>query len=102
MGDENRKSTSSSLDLFKYADGFIKIATVVALISVAALGAKFVSREEFNEELVNLTSRVSKIEEVLIRMEANYETDKRHDQALNDHENRIRILESRVRGGVNN
>jgi len=60
MGDDNRK-TGSSLDLFKYADGFIKVATVVALISVAALGAKFVSREEFNQELVGLTSRVSKI-----------------------------------------
>jgi hypothetical protein len=76
-------------DLSKHFDLFLKIATTVALLAVALLGTKFVTKEEF----VAANTRIEKIEAVLIRMEANAETDKRHDNLLNDHENRIRTLE---------
>jgi hypothetical protein len=45
------------------------------------------------EEFLSANARIEKIEAVLIRMEQNAETDKRHDQKLDDHEQRIRALE---------
>ena len=69
------------------------MSTVVALLSVAFLGTKFVTKEEFKENYEILSNRVGKIEQVLIRMEANAEVDKRHDAILSDHETRIRALE---------
>lgn len=76
-------------DLSKHFDLFLKIATTVALLAVALLGTKFVTKEEF----VAANTRIEKIEAVLIRMEQNAVTDARHDNLLNDHENRIRTLE---------
>ena len=78
-------------DLPKYFDTGLKIATTVALLAVALLGTKFVTKEEF----VAANTRIEKIEAVLIRMEANAETDKRHDILLADHEGRLRALERR-------
>lgn len=80
-----------SNEVFKYWDNGLKVLTTLALISVALLGTKFVTKEEFNSAY----SRIEKIEQVLIRMEANAETDKRHDAKLEDHEGRIRALERR-------
>ena len=76
-------------DLSKHFDTGLKIATTVALLAVALLGTKFVTKEEF----VAANTRIEKIEAVLIRMEQNLITDARHDNLLNDHENRIRTLE---------
>jgi hypothetical protein len=76
-------------DITKYFDLGLKVATTVALLAVALLGTKFVTKDEF----VAANSRIEKIEAVLIRMEANAETDKRHDNLLADHEVRIRALE---------
>jgi hypothetical protein len=76
-------------DLAKYFDIVLKVASTVALLAVALLGTKFVTKEEFRET----NSRIEKIEAVLIRMEVNAETDKRHDNLLADHEARIRALE---------
>lgn len=76
-------------DLPKYFDLGLKVATTGALVAVALLGTKFVTKEEFTAA----NSRIEKIEAVLIRMEANAVTDARHDTILNDHENRIRSLE---------
>ena len=76
-------------DLSKHFDTGLKIATTVALLAVALLGTKFVTKEEF----VAANTRIEKIEAVLIRMEQNAITDARHDNLLNDHENRIRTLE---------
>ena len=76
-------------DLSKHFDTALKIATTVALLAVALLGTKFVTKEEF----VAANTRIEKIEAVLIRMEQNAITDARHDNLLNDHENRIRTLE---------
>jgi hypothetical protein len=76
-------------ELSKHFDLVLKIATTVALLAVALLGTKFVTKEEF----LSANARIEKIEAVLIRMEQNAETDKRHDQKLDDHEQRIRALE---------
>jgi hypothetical protein len=89
----NYKSKVQDIDVVKYFDIGLKLLTVFALLSVAFLGTKFVSREEFKEANDVLSGRIGKIEEVLIRMEANYETDKRHDMLLADHESRIRAIE---------
>ena len=79
-------------DLAKYFDLGLKIATTFALVAVALLGTKFVTKEEFRDA----NTRIEKIEAVLIRMEVNAETDKRHDNLLADHEARIRALERGV------
>jgi hypothetical protein len=89
----NYKSKIQDVDFIKYFDIGLKLLTVFALLSVAFLGTKFVSRDEFKEANDVLSGRIGKIEEVLIRMEANYETDKRHDMLLADHESRIRVIE---------
>jgi hypothetical protein len=89
LGSENVSISS----FIKYFDIGLKITTVLALGSVAFLGTKFVSRDEFKIASEGLNNRVSKIEEVLIRMEAAQEFNKRQDEALSDHEARIRVLE---------
>jgi hypothetical protein len=91
--DFSYKSKIQDVDFVKYFDIGLKLLTIFALLSVAFLGTKFVSRDEFKEANDVLSGRIGKIEEVLIRMEANYETDKRHDILLADHESRLRTLE---------
>lgn len=76
-------------DLAKYFDVGLKVASTIALLAVALLGTKFVTKEEFRDA----NTRIEKIEAVLIRMEVNAETDKRHDNLLADHEARLRALE---------
>ena len=76
-------------EISKHFDLGLKVATTVALLAVALLGTKFVTKDEFRDA----NSRIEKIEAVLIRMEQNAITDARHDNILNDHENRIRALE---------
>ena len=75
----------------KHFDLVLKIATTIALLAVALLGTKFVTKEEFTAA----NNRIEKIEAVLIRMEQNAITDARHDNLLNDHEVRIRNLEKK-------
>lgn len=79
----------SAPEFIRYWDVGLKIATTVALVGVALLGTKFVTKEEF----VAANQRIEKIEAVLIRMEQNAVTDARHETILTDHETRIRILE---------
>jgi hypothetical protein len=76
-------------DISKHFDLGLKIATTVALLAVALLGTKFVTKEEFRDA----NSRIEKIEAVLIRMEQNAITDARHDALLRDIEARLRELE---------
>ena len=80
-----------SEQIIKYWDTGLKVATTVALLSVALLGTKFVTKEEF----VTANARIEKIEQVLIRMEQNAVVDARHDAFLADHETRIRSLEKK-------
>ena len=78
-------------DLGKHFDLVLKIATTIALLAVALLGTKFVTKEEF----IAANLRIEKIEAVLIRMEQNAITDSRHDNILSDHEQRIRSIEKK-------
>jgi hypothetical protein len=67
--------------------------TPAGILLILLLQSQFVSRGEFELASEKLSGRVEKIEAVLIRMEANAETDKRHDILLADHEGRLRAIE---------
>ncbi len=67
--------------------------TPAGILLILVLQSQFVSRGEFETAAEKLCGRVDKIEAVLIRMEANAETDKRHDILLADHEGRLRAIE---------
>jgi hypothetical protein len=83
------ESVAKALDLAS------RWVTPIGILVVILLQSQFVSRSEFEAASEKLSGRVEKIEAVLIRMEANAETDKRHDIILADHEGRIRGLERR-------
>jgi hypothetical protein len=83
------ESVAKTLDLAS------RWVTPIGILVVILLQSQFVSRSEFEGASEKLSGRVEKIEAVLIRMEANAETDKRHDNLLADHEGRIRGLERR-------
>jgi hypothetical protein len=84
-----------SESLAKAIDLASRWVTPAGILVVIALQSQFVSRTEFEAASEKLSGRVEKIEAVLIRMEANAETDKRHDILLADHEGRLRALERR-------
>lgn len=81
---------SDSIDLFG------KVLTPLGIVAILFLNTQYVTRKEYVEGAEKLSGRVQKIEEVLIRMEANYETDKRHDNQLADHETRLRVIEAKT------
>lgn len=70
-----------------------KLSVPVGVAVMLFLQSQFVTRGEFIRSQERTDMRLTKIEEVLIRMEANAETDKRHDRQLADHEDRLRSLE---------
>jgi hypothetical protein len=76
-------------------DIVIKMATPLGVCALLLLQTQFVARQEFVDASVKLSGRVEKIEQVLVRMEASAETDRRHDATLADHEGRLRTLEGR-------
>jgi hypothetical protein len=84
-----------SESLAKALDLASRWVTPAGILVVIALQSQFVSRTEFEAASEKLSGRIEKIEAVLIRMEANAETDKRHDLVLADHEGRLRALERR-------
>jgi hypothetical protein len=84
-----------SESLAKALDLASRWVTPAGILVVIALQSQFVSRSEFEAASEKLSGRVEKIEAVLIRMEANAETDKRHDLLLADHEGRLRAIERR-------
>ena len=84
-----------SESLAKALDLASRWVTPIGILVVILLQSQFVSRSEFEAASEKLSGRVEKIEAVLIRMEANAETDKRHDILLADHEGRLRALERR-------
>jgi len=81
----------------KSLDVGLKLSAPIGVAVMLYLQTQFVTRPEFAKVYERTDARLSKIEEVLIRMEASAETDRRHDVVLNDHESRLRSLE---RGGV--
>lgn len=83
-----------SIDNFnKVIDASSKLAVPIGVAIMLWLQSQFVTRLEFATSTERVDQRLSKIETVLIRMEAGAEMDKRHDAVLLDHENRIRSLE---------
>jgi hypothetical protein len=78
-------------DVNKGIDIVAKLAAPIGVMIMIWLQSQFVTRVEFQK----IDDRISKIEQVLIRMEANAEVDKRHDIILADHEQRIRGVEKR-------
>lgn len=74
-----------------------KIAVPIGVVIMLWLQTQFVTRVEFTRLNEKTDTRLSKIEEVLIRMEASAEVNRRQDHLLSDHEGRIRTLE---KGGV--
>lgn len=81
--------------LTKVLDMASRWVTPAGILVVIVLQSQFVSRSEFETASQKLSGRVEKIEAVLIRMEANAETDRRHETILADHEGRLRTLERR-------
>ena len=79
----------------KVLDMASRWVTPAGILLIIVLQSQFVSRGEFETAAEKLSGRVEKIEAVLIRMEANAETDKRHDILLADHEGRLRAIERR-------
>ena len=82
-----------SANVTKALDVASRWVTPAGILVVIILQSQFVSRSEFESASEKLSGRVEKIEAVLIRMEANAETDKRHDNLLADHEGRLRAIE---------
>jgi len=80
----------------KSLDVGLKLATPVGVVIMLWLQSQFVTRAEFFNSSERVDIRLSKIETVLIRMEAGAEADRRHDALLADHENRIRIIERTI------
>jgi hypothetical protein len=80
-------------NLNKTIDTAAKLAAPIGVAIMLYLQTQFVTRVEFSKAYEKTDSRLTKIEEVLIRMEASAEVDRRHDNLLADHEGRIRNLE---------
>ncbi len=80
-------------NLNKTIDIAAKLAAPVGVVIMLWLQSQFVTRVEFLKTYDKTDSRLTKIETVLIRMEASAEVDRRHDNLLADHEGRIRSLE---------
>ena len=85
-----------SRQLIKFFDSYWKFLPPLALLFMAYMQTQFVSKNEFQTHTEKIFNRVEKIEQILIRMEASVETDKRHETALTDHETRIRVLEKKA------
>jgi len=83
--------------IMKFFDTYWKFLPPLALLFMAYMQTQFVSKTEFQTHTEKIFNRVEKIEQILIRMEASVETDKRHDATLNDHELRIRSIELKVK-----
>jgi len=77
----------------KSLDIGLKMATPVGVVVMLWMQSHFVTRAEFANSSERVDTRLSKIETVLIRMEAGAEADKRHDALLADHETRLRTIE---------
>jgi hypothetical protein len=77
----------------KSLDIGLKLSAPVGVVIMLYLQTQFVTRPEFQRASERADARLTKIEEVLIRMESATEVDKRHDILLADHEARIRLIE---------
>lgn len=81
--------------LGKSLDIGLKLSAPIGVCVMLWLQTQFVTRPEFQKVSERADARLTKIEEVLIRMESAAEVDRRHDTILSDHEGRLRALERR-------
>ncbi len=70
----------------KTLDVALKLSAPIGVAVMLYLQTQFVTRPEFMKAYERTDVRLTKIEELLIRME-------RHDKVLADHEDRLRIVE---------
>lgn len=82
-------------EIIKFFENYWTYLTPLSLLFMAYMQTQFVGKSEFQAHTEKIFNRVEKIEQILIRMESSVETDKRHDNTLNDHETRLRILEKK-------
>jgi hypothetical protein len=68
----------------------LKLSAPIGVVVMLYLQTQFVTRPEFMKAYERTDVRLTKIEELLIRME-------RHDKVLADHEDRLRIVERAVK-----
>jgi hypothetical protein len=74
----------------KTLDVALKLSAPIGVAVMLYLQTQFVTRPEFLKAYERTDVRLTKIEELLIRME-------RHDKILADHEDRLRIVERAVK-----
>jgi hypothetical protein len=79
--------------LNKTIDLGLKLSAPIGVCVMLYLQTQFVTRPEFQKVSERADARLTKIEEVLIRMESAAEVDRRHDTILADHEGRLRAIE---------
>lgn len=77
-------------NLNKSLDIGLKLSAPIGVAVMLYLQTQFVTRPEFAKAYERTDARLSKIEELLIRME-------RHDKILADHEDRIRLVERTIK-----
>ena len=78
---------------FEAIGQFTRLITPLGVVALLFLQTQFVGKGEFATGM----ERVKKMEEVLIRMEAQAATDIRHDHELEDHEQRLRALTEKIK-----
>ena len=76
--------------LNKSLDIGLKLSAPIGVAVMLYLQTQFVTRPEFIKVYERSDVRLTRIEELLIRME-------RHDKVLADHEDRIRVVERAVK-----
>lgn len=74
----------------KTLDVALKLSAPIGVAEMLYLQTQFVTRPEFLKAYERTDVRLTKIEELLIRME-------RHDKVLADHEDRLRIVERTIK-----
>jgi hypothetical protein len=74
----------------KTLDVALKLSAPIGVAVMLYLQTQFVTRPEFLKAYERTDVRLTKIEELLIRME-------RHDKILADHEDRLRIVERTIK-----
>ena len=77
-------------NLHKSLDIGLKLSAPIGVAVMLYLQTQFVTRPEFMKAYERTDVRLTKIEELLIRME-------RHDKILADHEDRIRLVERTIK-----
>lgn len=87
MSDETKRRVDYWVDVI------FKVGTPIGLALLFFLKASFVTATAFNVSMANVDQRLIKIETALQVMAEKNRIDFRQDAELNDHENRLRVVE---------